>query len=80
MSERSLPPDQHMARVRTGEETWVEFRALAKSKQRTVADYLGWLVQKELNRAERTEVRRAARVQQPEEEPAAEDWVPPWEI
>ena len=80
MSERSLPPDQHMARVRTGEETWVEFRVLAKSKQRTVADYLGRLVQKELNRAERTEIRRAARVGRPDEEPAAEDWVPPWEI
>lgn len=77
---RSLPPDQHMARVRTEEPTWREFRALAKEKGRSVADYLGWLVQKELNRAERTNARRALRAEEPHDDPAAEGWVPPWEI
>jgi hypothetical protein len=50
-----------MARVRLHEDRWHEFGVLAKVKGRTIADYLGWLVQKELNRASRTEVRREAR-------------------
>jgi len=75
MSRRSLPDDQHMARVRLGEERWGEFRALARVKHRTVADYLGRLVIKELNRAQRTEDRRAARARD-----EAKDWIPPWEI
>ena len=61
---RSLPPDQRMARVRAEEPTWQEFRALAKEKGRSVADYLGWLVQKELNRAKRSSARRALRVEE----------------
>lgn len=79
MSERSLPDDQHMARVRLGEERWREFRALAVMKQRSVADYLGRLVQKELNRAQRTEDRRTARTLKYVEDPVDESWVPPWE-
>lgn len=79
MSQRSLPDDQHMARVRLREEHWREFRALAVIKRRSVADYLGWLVQKELNRAQRTEDRRAARRADEDREPAARAWVPPWE-
>ena len=81
MSGRSLPDDQHMARVRLEEEPWREFRALAVIKGRSVADYLGWLVQKELNRAQRTEDRRAERRQgEPVEDSVDETWVPPWEI
>lgn len=81
MSGRSLPDDQHMARVRLKDETWREFRALAVMKGRSVADYLGWLVQKELNRAQRSEDRRAARRQQePVKESVDESWIPPWEI
>jgi hypothetical protein len=48
-------------------------------KQRSVADYLGRLVQKELNRAQRTEDRRAARTLKYVEDPVDESWVPPWE-
>lgn len=81
MSARSLPDDQHMARVRLEDETWREFRALAVIKGRSVADYLGWLVQKELNRAQRSEDRRAARRQVEQlEDTVDETWVPPWEI
>jgi hypothetical protein len=80
MSGRSLPDDQHMARVRLEEERWREFRALAVVKGRSVTDYLGWLVQKELNRAQRTEARRTTRGQaRPAEEPVDQSWVPPWE-
>ena len=78
MSRRSLPDDQHIARVRIVENRWQEFHLLAKVKNRTIADYLGWLVTKELNRARRTEDRRAAKAE-PVEEPAAEIWIPPWE-
>lgn len=80
MTQRSLPDDQHMARVRLEEDRWREFRALAVIKRRSVADYLGWLVQKELNRAQRTEDRRAARKAAEVEDPAALAWVPPWEL
>lgn len=81
MSGRCLPEDQHMARVRAEEETWREFRALAVMKGRSVADYLGWLVQKELNRAQRSEDRRVTRRQVEQlEDTVDETWVPPWEI
>ena len=70
-----------MARVSVSEDLWLEFRALAVRKKRSVASYLGHLVQKEIGRASRVEDRRAAR--QP---PAAtgakeevESWVPEWE-
>jgi hypothetical protein len=69
-----------MARVRAEEPTWQEFRALAKEKGRSIADYLGWLVQKELNRAKRTSARRALRVEEPPQDEIDEVWVPPWEI
>lgn len=77
---RSLPPDQRMARVRAEEPTWQEFRALAKEKGRSIADYLGWLVQKELNRAKRATARRALRVEESHPDEVDEAWVPPWEI
>jgi hypothetical protein len=80
MSERSLPDHQRMARVNVAEVRWEEFRQLAKTKKRSVADYLGRLVDKELNRAQRTEDRRAARVAtEPTTEPVEEMWIPPWE-
>ncbi len=37
----SLPDDQHMARVTIPEEQWLEFRAFAIRKKRSVAAYLG---------------------------------------
>ena len=37
----SLPDDQHMARVSLPEDRWVEFRALARGKKRSIASYLG---------------------------------------
>lgn len=82
MSERSLPDDQRMARVNLGEERWLEFRVLAMTKKRSMADYLGRLVEKELNRAQRTEDRRAARrvtTPIPETTEVDETWIPPWE-
>ncbi len=57
----SLPDDQHMARVSIPEDQWLEFRALAIRKKRSVAAYLGHLVQKEIGRATRVEGRRSSR-------------------
>jgi hypothetical protein len=78
----SLPDDQHMARVSLPEEQWLEFRALAIRKKRSVAAYLGHLVQKEIGRDGRVEQRRATR-QVPEESihetEVDETWIPPWE-
>jgi hypothetical protein len=76
---RSLPANEHMARVRSTPESWAAFRRLAKAKKRTVGNYLGWLVSKELHRAERAEARRAQRLAERHEEVPAELWVPPWE-
>ena len=75
---RSLPANQHMARVRSSPESWAAFRRLAKAKKRTVGNYLGWLVSKELHRAERTDARRAQRLAEQREAPT-EMWIPPWE-
>ncbi len=78
----SLPDDQHMARVSVSEEQWLEFRALAIRKKRSVAAYLGHLVQKEIGRDGRVEQRRAAR-ELPQgpvyETEVDETWIPPWE-
>ena len=80
MSDRTLPDHQRMARVNLDEERWSDFRALAKTKKRSVADYLGKLVDKELNRAQRTEERRLARYRaQPVQIQPEEIWIPPWE-
>ena len=84
-----LPVDQHMARVNLSEEQWLEFRALAIREKRSVAAYLGRLVEKEIGRMERVEQRRSqrefhepqgAQAQVPVEEPVDDGWVPPWEI
>lgn len=78
----SLPADQQMARVSIPHEQWVEFRAIANRKKRSVAAYLGHLVQKEIGRDGRVEQRRAARRinEKPEYEAEVnETWVPPWE-
>lgn len=83
----TLPPGQHMARVTVSEERWLAFRALAIRRKRSVAAYLGHLVQKELRRAEGVEWRRSLRADQqvedtpePEEDEVDESWVPPWEV
>ena len=86
----SLPVDQHMARVNLSEEQWLEFRALAIREKRSVAAYLGRLVEKEIGRMERVEQRRTQReihgpkdAQVParaDDEPVDDGWVPPWEI
>ncbi len=79
----SLPADQHMARVSIPEEQWLEFRALAIRKKRSVASYLGHLVQKEIGRDGRVEHRRALRQvqeQSEQEDEVDETWVPPWEV
>lgn len=79
----SLPDDQHMARVTVPEEQWLEFRALAIHKKRSVAAYLGHLVQKEIGRDGRVEQRRALRQEHEEiehEDEVDETWVPPWEL
>lgn len=78
-----LPDDQHMARVSLPEEQWLEFRALAIKKKRSVAAYLGHLVQKEIGRDGRVEQRRELQRSQQESEPEDEvgkTWVPPWEL
>jgi len=86
----SLPVDQHMARVNLPEKQWLEFRALAIREKRSVAAYLGRLVDKEIDRMARVDQRRSQRaVDEPKDvqtrAPAHEievddDWVPPWEI
>lgn len=79
----SLPDDQHMARVQVPDELWREFRALAVLKKRSVAAYLGHLVQKEIGRAARVEHRRSLRQESEESrhETVVDDtWVPPWEL
>ena len=77
-----LPDGQHMARVSISEEQWIEFRALAIRKKRSVASYLGHLVQKEIDRDRRVEQRRAKRVPEAPEHDIETDetWVPPWEL
>ena len=78
----SLPDDQHMARVSLPEEQWLEFRALAIRKKRSVAAYLGHLVQNEIGRNGRAERRRTSRKaakNQEYESEVDETWVPPWE-
>jgi hypothetical protein len=86
----SLPIDQHMARVNLSEEQWLEFRALAIREKRSVAAYLGRLVEKEIGRMARVEQRRSQReIDEPkdaqvpvpaDDEPLDDGWVPPWEI
>lgn len=84
----SLPENQHMARVTVPEERWLEFRALAIRRKRSVAAYVGYLVQKELNRAERVEWKRGLRerkaapsvLEEPSTDEVDESWVPPWEL
>jgi len=80
----TLPEGQRMARVSSSDEQWLEFRSLARRKGRSVATYLGHLVQKELGRAERADARRSDR-QSPAVRPGDADsevsqgWIPPWE-
>ena len=47
---------QQMARVNIGADEWRAFRALTILRSRSVADYLGHLVAKELRRVERRRV------------------------
>jgi len=85
-----LPVDQHMARVNLSEEQWLEFRALAIREKRSVATYLGRLVEKEIGRMARVEQRRSQREidepkgaqvpAPPNDEPVDDGWIPPWEI
>ena len=81
---RSLPEGQHMARVTISQDDWLTFRALAIQKKRSVAAYLGHLVQREIRRAARVEIRRERRqqiaVDQADNDEVDETWVPPWEI
>jgi len=85
-----LPVDQHMARVNLSEEQWIEFRALAIREKRSVAAYLGRLVEKEIGRMARVEERRSQReIDEPmdaqvpalaSDDPVDDGWIPPWEI
>ena len=79
-----------MARVSIPDEQLLEFRALAIREKRSVAAYLGRLVEKEIGRMARVDQRRSQRAvdepkdAQPEapvhENEVEDDWVPPWEI
>lgn len=42
--------DQRAARVNVGDDDWIEFRTLAMRQRRSIADYLGALVRRELAR------------------------------
>lgn len=50
---KSLPAAQQMARVNLSGEEWRAFRSEAVVRERSVADYLGRLVRKELRRVRR---------------------------
>ncbi|MBW3579264.1 MAG: hypothetical protein KY462_16325 [Actinobacteria bacterium] len=41
--------DQQTARVNVSDDEWIEFRTLAMRKRRSIADYLGDLVRRELD-------------------------------
>ncbi len=51
----SLPTNQQMARVNLSSDEWRAFRSAAVLRQRSVSDYLGHLVRKELRRVTRTD-------------------------
>ena len=60
VSRTQLPAGQRMARVNVGPAVWAEFRQASAGDGRSVADYLGHLVEKELRRVRRREWRAAA--------------------
>ena len=64
----SLPDNQRMARVNVEPELWAEFRRASAADDRSVADYHGHLVEKELRRVRRRQWRESASgvVQRPE--------------
>jgi hypothetical protein len=64
-TERTLPDGQRMARVNIAPDLWAEFRGASTASGRSVADYLGHLVQKELRRVRRREWRAARLAQSP---------------
>ena len=70
---KSLPADQQMARVNLSSEEWRAFRSTAVLKQRSVAEYLGHLVRKELRRVERADVASKPLPVDVEENPAFEN-------
>lgn len=41
--------DQQAARVNVSDNEWIDFRTLAMRRRRSIADYLGELVRRELN-------------------------------
>ncbi len=67
-SKNSLPDNQRMARVNVEPELWAEFRRASVASDRSAADYLGHLVNKELRRVRRRQWREAASasIQRPE--------------
>lgn len=79
----TLREGQHMTRLNVPHEQWLEFGTLARRKKRSVAAYLGHLVQKEIGRDASVEGRRSAREGAFEAQPGSEvdeSWVPPWEL
>ena len=60
---RSLPEDQRMARVNIRLDRWDAFREAATEADRSVAEYLGHLVEKELRRVARRQWRERAEVE-----------------
>ncbi len=55
-----LPAGQSMARVNAEPALWAEFRQASAASGRSIADYLGHLVEKELRRVRRQQWREAA--------------------
>jgi hypothetical protein len=60
--DRTAGRGQKMARVNVDATEWLEFRVLAMRKGRSIADYLGQFVRRELKRAKRSEPRDAESV------------------
>lgn len=73
VSRTQLPVGQRMARVNVEPALWAEFRQASDADGRSVADYLGRLVEKELRRVRRREWRAAASASTPRPKPVAGD-------
>jgi hypothetical protein len=65
--DRAAGGRQKMARVNVDETEWLDFRVLAMRKGRSIADYLGQLVRRELKRARRREARHPEAMTEPAE-------------
>lgn len=70
---KSMPADQQMARINLTSQEWRVFRSTAVLRERSVAEYLGHLVRKELRRIERADAASQPLPVDVEKSPASEN-------